>query len=76
MKIPFSEDLKKDHLGFRETNGVPLLPKGYTSYDDQGKPRHGDSAMSLILAYSGVDDLYTAQEEDLIMPAWLGTRIF
>jgi phage FluMu gp28-like protein len=50
--IPKDPDIIDDHLTVTILNGVPKVPTNETYRGTDNQPRHGDSAISLMLAYS------------------------
>jgi phage FluMu gp28-like protein len=55
ITIPADADITGDLRSVRKVNGVPLVPKDARTTGMDGKPRHGDSAIALVLATFAVE---------------------
>lgn len=49
--VPRHADVRDDLRAFRLIKGVARIPDGYKGKGSDGKPRHADSAVALVLAY-------------------------
>lgn len=54
LTIPNDEDIIDDHLTVQLVNGVPKVPTNMDFIGSDMLPRHGDAAISLMLAFSCV----------------------
>lgn len=50
LRMPYDEDIKTDHAAIEEHNGVPKVPERSRYKGKDGKKRHGDAAIALVLA--------------------------
>lgn len=52
LKIPDDQDVIDDHMAVELINGIPKVPTTKTFTGKDSLPRHGDAAVSLMLAFS------------------------
>jgi phage FluMu gp28-like protein len=52
LRIPADEDVVDDHLTVQIVDGVPKVPSNMEFVGQDNLPRHGDSVISLMLAWS------------------------
>lgn len=57
VKIPADPDIINDHLTVELINGVPKVPTNREFVGADNLPRHGDAAVSLMLAFSATPDV-------------------
>ena len=74
LSLPWDEEIIKDHLLIQLVNGVPKAPAVQRTQDKEKKPRHGDAAISLMLAWSQIKEDYEQQRQQ--PPAWSRPMVY
>lgn len=74
LSLPWDEEIIKDHLLIQLVNGVPKAPVSQRTQDKEKKSRHGDAAISLMLAWSQIKEDYEMNRQQ--PPAWSRPMVY